>query len=1232
MKGGPSGEVPRFRSRRTVALLGYLAAERRRVARDLLTALFWPDWAPSRGRANLRRDLHNLAQILPNCWELDRQSVAFSPSPDTTVDLYQLLQLEAREQWVEAARLLGGEFLEGLYLEDNPEFENWLLGERERWRARAETILTHVIDGHTRRGRYSDALRQTQRLLQLTPWNEESQRHAMRLLAWTGQRGAALRQFEVCKRALSEELDVAPAAETIALYRQIHTGQLDLPPQLPAFLSDQEPRREFERPLFVGREGELAQLDGFLAAALAGQGRVIFVTGGPGRGKTALLDAFSSRAMETHRDLLVASGKCNAYSGLGDPYLPFRDVMAMLTGDVEGRWDAGAITRDHAQRLWAALPLVVQALLDHGAQLLDVLVPSAALLSRSVAAGQEYAPWLPRLRAAVKRDWTSAEELVQSHLFQQVTNVLRIAVQEQPLLLILDDIQWADAASISLLFHLGRRLADADCRLLIACAYRPEEVAVGRPSTGSGQAERHPLAKPLSEFKRSFGDVWVELGPAEAAEGRSFVDALLDAEPNRLAEEFRNALFQRTEGHPLFTVELLRTLQERGDLRKDEEERWIEGRTLDWEVLPERVEAVIEERFDRLTPELQEILAIASVEGEQFTAQVVAEVRNVSERSTLRQLSRDLERRHRLVREQEEFETDKRRMSRYLFGHILYQDYVYRRLGHGERRLLHGDVAAALEKLFEGQLDEMAVQLAHHFNKAGDHRQAFCYSTLAAEHAARVYESGEAIAHYTRAIQLADKVSPDVSSLARLYSGRGQACDSLGEFDRARSDYTTAQQLAHAAGGREAEQLEWRALLDLGRLWASRDHDRSRDYFEAALELARRLDDPAVLASSLNWMGNWHTNGESFGEAVAYHREALTVFEALGNRRELANTLDLMGVANLLGGDLNNSVQCYGRSIALCQELDERQRLASSLLGRATTVSMLVLLTSVPVNLPRDPTLDINEAFQIAREVDSPSEKAWAHWSMGLLCMLCGDYGRALHELHSGLRIVSDIGHHEWAVSTGFGLGIVYLELLAADQARVQLEAALTLAKEMRSPMWVHLVSGALAAAYLLTGDRKSAQNCLETVISPQPPMDTLGKRYCWVRLAELALTQDDPGLALEITERLIASAPGMSPGRVITFLWKLKGEALAAIGRTDEAESLLHAAIENAWAMEERFLLWRVHASLGRLYRTMGHQEAAEKEFSTACALIEELAATVPDKALKSNFLQGAYNTLDLC
>jgi tetratricopeptide (TPR) repeat protein len=175
----------------------------------------------------------------------------------------------------------------------------------------------------------------------------------------------------------------------------------------------------------------------------------------------------------------------------------------------------------------------------------------------------------------------------------------------------------------------------------------------------------------------------------------------------------------------------------------------------------------------------------------------------------------------------------------------------------------------------------------------------------------------------------------------------------------------------------------------------------------------------------------------------------------------------------------------------------------------------------------------------------------------------------------------------------------------------------------------IHHVTGAIAGADYLLDDLAAAQTCLETVLSRQTPMDTMGKRYCWARRAELALSQGDPALALAITDRLIASAPGISPRRVITFLWKLKGEALVTMGRTEQACSLLRAAIENARATEERFLLWRIRASLGWLYHATDRRPEAEVELSHARELVAELADTVPDGGLRNSFLQRAHDRL---
>jgi tetratricopeptide (TPR) repeat protein len=240
-----------------------------------------------------------------------------------------------------------------------------------------------------------------------------------------------------------------------------------------------------------------------------------------------------------------------------------------------------------------------------------------------------------------------------------------------------------------------------------------------------------------------------------------------------------------------------------------------------------------------------------------------------------------------------------------------------------------------------------------------------------------------------------------------------------------------------------------------------------------------------------------------------------------------------------------------------------------------------------------------------------------------------GRYGQALEVIQCGLDIATQIGHREWIVGNRCILGTLYLEMLIPEEARLQLEPALILAEELGSWVWLRSATGTLAAALCLLDDGRQAQLLLEPVLSNKTPMDTMNKRYCWARRAELALCQDDPALALDIVELLIASAPGMVPGCVISFLWKVKGEALAAIGDTEAAYSLLRTAIENARLTGERFLLWRLHASLGRLVHVMGRPSEAEQEFSNARELIQELADTVPDGELRDTFLQRAHERL---
>jgi len=462
---------------------------------------------------------------------------------------------------------------------------------------------------------------------------------------------------------------------------------------------------------------------------------------------------------------------------------------------------------------------------------------------------------------------------------------------------------------------------------------------------------------------------------------------------------------------------------------------------------------------------------------------------------------------------------------------------------------------------------------------------------------------------------------------ASLYRLRGQAYETLGDFERARPDYGTTLQMAQRASDR---QSEWQALMDLGYLWAQRDYSQAGSYFQQALALARRMDDPLTLARSLNRLGNWHVNIEQPREALHYHQEALVLFQQVQDRQGLAETCDLLGMASTLGGDLVQGAAYSQQAVALFRELDDRQGLASSLTLLAELGGIYQSETMVPATISFAESLHFGEqALKVAREIGQRSAEAYTLFSLAHYLGPHGDYAQALDMAQAGLALAEQIEHTQWITFGNWILGTLYLDLLVLPQARASLERALTLAHEVGSWNWIRIVSAFLASAYLLQNDLAQADSILAAALEADAAMQTIGQRLVWAARTDLALARGDPGLALDITDRLIASAANLSDERVIPRLWKLRGEALAALHRTAEAESMLRAAQEAAHAQGFRPWLWRICVALGRLYQTQVREAEAEQAFSTARALIEELATNLPDEQVREQFLREATGML---
>jgi len=735
-----------FSCNKARALLVYLAVDNARAhRRDELATLLWPDLPQVAARNNLRQTLHRLRTALGESEDASPFLVTTSEgigirSADYWCDVNEftvrLAHWRAHEHGPDqplcpaciehlrrAVELYRGDFLRGFSIPDSEEFETWALFQQEDLHHQALDALNALAAALLSEGDYAGAARYAGQQIELEPWLERAHAQRMRALALDGQRSAALRQFEICRDALAAELSLGPSPKTLALFRSIRDDCLTARPQpaQPAarFAAERVQPGVCDPGRFVARRRELAWLSSHLSASLDGHGRIVFVAGESGSGKTALLAEFGRRAMASCSDLLTACGEGTQHWGAADPLLPVREVLEMLAGDLEPQPVAGEAAQERVRRLQVAQPLVMSALAEYGPDLIDLMVHGDTLLARvSQAAAEaealESARTRRRLESLVtRRDWavdhrphgsatSMGSTFLHPALFSQVTRVLQAIARRHPLVLLLDDLQWADDLSIELIFHLSRHLEGQ--RILVIGAYRPVEVALGRPRYAAAMPAAevaHPLRAVVQEVGRTWGDVVLDL---DGADGRQFTDEYLDAEPNRFGASFREALHSRTHGHALFTIELLRHLQMRGGLDRDAEGRWFVKEDLEWDELPARVQAVIARRFDRLSLSDRALLDAASVEGEGFTAEIVAAILGLDAEEVITQLSGPLGRQHRIVHLEQVVPIGESRLVRYSFIQPLFRRYLYAQLDGARRAVLHEGVAKAAKALEETQL------------------------------------------------------------------------------------------------------------------------------------------------------------------------------------------------------------------------------------------------------------------------------------------------------------------------------------------------------------------------------------------------------------------------------------------------------------------------------------------------------------------------------------------------
>jgi DNA-binding CsgD family transcriptional regulator len=922
-------------------------------------------------------------------------------------------------------------------------------------------------------------------------------------------------------------------------------------------------------PVLVGRAAVVDALDGAIDAAGSSGRRMVLICGEAGVGKSRL--AAEGKAYAAARGFLVLEGACFPQ----DRFSPYAPVLDLLRARFAG----------HAADSIAEL---VGPFARELSWLLPDLVPSPAQPSAA-------SPFLASLDAEQER-W---------RLFAALAYSLEDQSGGRPILVAVEDLQWADDASLDVLLHLARRATGS---VVLLGTYRSED-ADPRLRAWLAELDRQRLIQELP------------LAPL----GRDDVAAMLSAifgERTPTPQRVADAIFDLSEGNPFVVEELLATLVGAREVRQTADGwRWRDLSPLEWQ-LPRSLRAAVQQRAGRLGPAAREVLTLTAVIGRHFDFELLQHLAGVDER-TLVTLIKELIAAQLVAEESGD---------RFAFRHALTRQSIYVELLERERAALHRTVAEAAEQLDADASGCHLDDLAYHFSRARVWDKALVYARRAGERARRLHAPRTAVEQFTRALEAAEQLSGGAGhdaapvstlTLVELRHDRGRAYEQLGDFERARADFELATTLAREHGNARAE---WQSLVDLGTLWTSRDYVRAGLYYNLALSLARSMGEPRLVAHSLNWVGNWQINTAQPRGALPLHREAMEIFETLGDQHGVAATLELLGMASYLSADLAGSIASFERAAALFRALDDRPGLISSL-AMLTSRGGDDLLGSATADAAifSEATRSGEQALELARAIEWRAGEAFALFALARSLGLLGEYERALELARRSLRIAEEIEHRQWAAEAHWALGALHLDLFAVEDARRHLTQALTLGQEIQSAFWVQVVTGHLAWSYILEGDRDQAAAILGPVSEADTPVQSLGERWLTFAQMQLALARGQADLALKLIDRLSAPTLDGAPSHETSRPVLARGRALTALGRHDQAEAVLRRVEEMTRRQGARALLWRTQVALGDLYRAQQRAEDAERAYGAARAIVEELAAGLPDPALREALTRGA-------
>jgi predicted ATPase len=922
----------------------------------------------------------------------------------------------------------------------------------------------------------------------------------------------------------------------------------------------------------VGRAGEHGQLVAAFQAASQGQSQMVVVLGEAGIGKTRLSQTFLTWAGIQEADIL--QGRTFEAGGQW-PYQPLVDAL-----------------RDRLERENAPDDLLADLWLAELSQLLPEL--------------RDRYPDLPL-------PTTGDPNLARSRLFEAVARLGQALAGRKPVILFIDDLQWADAATLEILPFLSRRWTESQTRLLLLFTMRRENLVTSASlrewlaqlarETSLTRLQLHPLtADAIQQLVAGLQESIVEQGRKEYLPPAP-VQNLPQGQPPGSPAQFAQWLFAETAGQPFFMAETIKMLVEQNILHStyQPDGHWaVNFESAIQQIssqqplpMPPNVREVILTRLGRLSEIASALLTAGAVLGRAGSFERLCQVSGVEELEGLAALDE-------LVKSQLLLETAEAQQP-YAFAHDKIRDVVYTEAGDARRRIYH-------RRAFEGLQAEAAqhpkhsrgaaTEMAHHALAARLLEPAFRYNLAAGDEAANVYAHAEAIGYYRRALDLATKQDlaegfqkPFESeaelnaALTQLYLRLGRAFELTSQYEQALATYKELERQAQARGDQSTELTALVAqITPLATVNAVFDTKQAETLSERALQLAQALDDQAAEAKILWNQLILYRNTSRGGQAVACGERALVLARQLNPstssgqalRELMAFVLHDLGYACLFTADFKPAKAFFLEASDLWREFGNLPMLGDSLVG-ACLVCIYMGEYDAAIAF-------YEEILQICQAIDSLWCQAGSRHNIGYVYGERGQIEEAIAVMEESIRLSELVGFISPLIVVRADLAAVYGSLGAFERALETARLGLSVA-ETKMPLFRVYALVALARLHLAQGRVAEAEDLVEQM-RQDPHRDGLGFFPAMILQTEaaLALAQRDYEAARRKAEEASAALHQLGLRAFLPLALYEQGQAWLGLSQPTKARACWLEAHAEAEAIGSRQVLWQILAALSRL------------------------------------------------